>query len=238
MIKSLLQKEWLEQRWKIAFATVILAGYTTISLRARIMPDDQIYYMGIIFSSVLLPIFASMSIVATERANRTFNTLIALPVSPKKIIAAKLIISSLIILIPILISAILSLIIAGNREVSYYAFIYALFLTISFSLTFFLWSTVFNIRQPTEARAAIIAVAVLIIIIFIIMSAEFYFKIYGGPVKWYHTFHPFIYVMFMLKISHSLLNDRILATLIQLIIAFALITTITIRFSRLTRGKS
>jgi len=42
MLRALLWKEWHEQRWRVALATVWLLGMSAIGLKTRILPDAAI----------------------------------------------------------------------------------------------------------------------------------------------------------------------------------------------------
>ena len=82
IVRSLLWKEWHEQRWKLAFGSVILMGLVSVGLQARLLPDRDILLLAIFVGSYLLPVFVAMGLVAAEQGEGSLHTLLALPLRP------------------------------------------------------------------------------------------------------------------------------------------------------------
>ena len=79
MVRSLFWKEWHEQRWKLGFGSIILMSFAAISLRARLMPDEDVVVTVVAIAGLLLPVLVSMGLVAPERADGSLRSLRALP---------------------------------------------------------------------------------------------------------------------------------------------------------------
>lgn len=118
MLKALLWKEWHEQRWRVALATVWLLGMTAIGLKTRIMSDDNT--LAAIWSTgvILLPTFLGMGLFATERKDKTLAYLLVQPVSRNQILIAKVTAGLLACVTPFLISGAAVCLAVGGREVS------------------------------------------------------------------------------------------------------------------------
>ena len=161
MWKSLIWKEWHEQRWKLGFGCVLLMTITFVGLRTRMMPDDGIMGLVAILGAVLLPLLNAMGLVAAEREDGSFNTLMRLPAPVVAIYAVKSLMSLAIVVLPVLGSGLIAFLMAGDREMTSSRLL-ALFGLSAFAATaVFLWTSVAGIRQPTEARAAVAGVAIL-----------------------------------------------------------------------------
>src|SRR5262245_10336324 len=90
MIRALLWKEWKENGWKLLFATALLVGISIISFRSRMLPDQGTMMLVLLIGSELLPLFAAMGIVASEREAKTLGFLTALPIAGSRILRVKL----------------------------------------------------------------------------------------------------------------------------------------------------
>src|ERR1043165_6112612 len=86
---NLLWKEWHEQSWKLGFGCVVLGALALIGLRARIVPDETMIMVVSAVGMLLLPILSAASLFPAERGEGSFESLIALPVAPSRILAAK-----------------------------------------------------------------------------------------------------------------------------------------------------
>src|SRR4051794_24144458 len=112
MFRSLVWKEWHEQRWRLWFGIALLATFTAIGLRTRIMPDEQIVVMTILVGGMLFPLMVAMGLVAPERAEGTIVRLLALPVPPWKVLAAKALVGAGVCAAPMLVSTLIGAVIA------------------------------------------------------------------------------------------------------------------------------
>ena len=88
-MRSLLWKEWHEQRWKLAFSSLLLAGFTFFGLHARVVSDAAVLIASSSLAIVLLPLLVGAVMVAPERETGTLQTLMALPANPLSILGAK-----------------------------------------------------------------------------------------------------------------------------------------------------
>lgn len=86
---ALAHKEWLEQRWRFALGSLVLSALLAGMLRAQIIPSNEAAVLIYWPVGVLLAIFMAMGSVATERADRTWEFLIAQPVSRADVLLAK-----------------------------------------------------------------------------------------------------------------------------------------------------
>ena len=101
MLKALLWKEWHEQRWRVALATVWLLGMTAIGLKTRILPDDAVLILIWVPTAVILPAFLGMGLFASERKAGTLPYLMVQPVGRGPILAAKVIVGLLAYVTPV-----------------------------------------------------------------------------------------------------------------------------------------
>ena len=89
VFRALLRKEWCEQRWRFFLGTVVLSGLLAGLLRAQVVP--AIEAAAVIYGPVglVLAIFLAAGPVAAERADHTWEFLIAQPVSRSQVVLAK-----------------------------------------------------------------------------------------------------------------------------------------------------
>jgi ABC-type transport system involved in cytochrome c biogenesis permease component len=161
-VRSLLWKEWHEQRWKLAFGALILAAFALVGLRARVVADD-VLLEGVCFLAVLLlPVLSSTGLVPAERDEGTLETLLAFPVKPVAIFGAKTLMGVLLCAVPLILTAIVSVVIAGGREISTVAIVGLFARMLAGTLGLFFWMLTLTVRLPSETRAALIVMAVLI----------------------------------------------------------------------------
>ncbi len=160
MWHSLVWKEWREQRWRLWFGVALLATFTVIGLRTRIIPDESIIAMTVLIGGLFLPLMVAMGLVAPERADGTIVRLLALPVPAWHVLAVKAVVGTAVCVAPIIASALLALLMAKDRELSWgdMTFMYAM--ATGMSVAMFAWFTAAGVRQPSEARAGLVGVGV------------------------------------------------------------------------------
>ncbi len=161
-IGSLISKEWREERWKAAFGAVLLAGMAAIGLRARFEPDGTIIGWNVLIGGFLIPGFVAMGLVARERAAGTLATLLALPVSPWKVLLAKTLVGAVASAVPLLAALAVSMPVAG-REASLSTILAIHLLAVLLAWIVLIWVLSLSIRARTEARAGIIFIAILLV---------------------------------------------------------------------------
>jgi len=89
MISPILWKEWREQRWKLAFGTLMLVFFTGSFLAARVTSDREVAVVIWVAGGLILALHSAMGVFAPERANGTMNFLASKPVEPWKVFACK-----------------------------------------------------------------------------------------------------------------------------------------------------
>lgn len=89
MIKALLWKEYREQRWKLAFGTVMLLFVTGSLLAARLASGREIVMVVWVLGGLVLALYSAMGVLAPERTNGTTLFLAARPVRAWESFAAK-----------------------------------------------------------------------------------------------------------------------------------------------------
>jgi len=166
-MRKLLWKEWNEQSWKLAFGSVVLAALAFIGLRSRILADETMVMWVCFLGFSLLPILASTGLVPAERSDGTLEALLSLPVTPRRILAVKTAIGLLLVAGPMIAAAIVSVALAGNREMDLAAMVILYARSMLTALSLFIWMMALTIRLPSEARAAMLALGVLILLAFI-----------------------------------------------------------------------
>ncbi len=160
MIRMLMWKEWREQRWKLALGSLMLVGFTAVALRTRVIPDVGVLAMSFALGGLLLPILVGMDLVAGERESGTLECLLNLPVRPWKVLGVKLAMGVAVCVGPMLAACVVTLLMAGGREQSSSLFLRLYASATGFGVCLLLWMTAFGIRQRTEARAAVVGMAV------------------------------------------------------------------------------
>jgi len=162
MIRKLIWKEWREQRWKLGLGCVALAGFVLVGLRTRIVMDQSIILMGAGIAAFALPIFVGMDLVAGDRSSGSLDSLLKLPVRPRSILLVKLGVGVLTCIAPILAAGVISCVVAGDRELSTARILQVYAGMAGLSVVLLVWVAAFGVRQPTEARAALVGLEVLL----------------------------------------------------------------------------
>jgi ABC-type Na+ efflux pump permease subunit len=86
---ALALKEWREQRWRFFLGTVVLTGMLAGTLRAQIITPSEAALFIYWPVGVVLAVFLAMGPVATERADRTWEFLVAQPISRADVLFVK-----------------------------------------------------------------------------------------------------------------------------------------------------
>jgi hypothetical protein len=175
VLRSLFWKEWHEHWWKVLFGSVLAAGYVAVGLRTRILPDDAILVSCAAGASFLLPVLAAMDLVAAERADGRLNTLISLPVGSRMLLAVKMIIGSLICVVPQAVAMLVAILVAGGREQPTTHFVSVFAGGAALGLCLLLWTVSLGIRQASEARVALVGMAVIVLWLFVLPTIWIYF---------------------------------------------------------------
>lgn len=232
MIKSLFWKEWCEHRWKLAYGCVLLMGFVAVGLRSRIVQDEVIVVFAAAGGSVLMALLVGMGLVAAERSDGSLGMLLALPVRSWKIFAVKMAMGILVCVGPIAGCMVLSLAIAAGREMSASRIIVPCLGGVAFGIVMLVWMVAFSIRQPSEARAGLVGIAVFMVWVFIISLDE----ISGGGLLSGSSLviTPFGIFDCTLDRNYDILPDVIQ---VQLAIGTCLVVWAAHRFGKLGRAK-
>jgi ABC-type transport system involved in multi-copper enzyme maturation permease subunit len=162
MWRSLVWKEWHEQRWRLGFGIFLVGTFTLIGLRTRIVPDEQIVLFSVMIGGMFFPLMVAMGMVAPERAEGTIVRLLALPVPIWKVLAAKALVGGIVCASPMIVSAVIASVIAGDREMAWGELVgfYAMAVGVTFSV--FTWLTSAGVRQPSEARVGLVGIGLFV----------------------------------------------------------------------------
>ncbi|MBN2583306.1 MAG: ABC transporter permease subunit [Planctomycetes bacterium] len=160
MWRKLIWKEWCEQRWRLAFGCVLFGGFTLIGLSTRMMEDEMVIAFGLIFGAPLMVLLTSMAPLAGEREEGTMAVLVALPLRPWKILLVKTLMAVAVCLAPLVVILAVTLAVAGDRELTFRRILEFHALSMGFSAMLLVWSLAFGARMATEARAALVTLAV------------------------------------------------------------------------------
>jgi ABC-type transport system involved in multi-copper enzyme maturation permease subunit len=161
-MRHLLWKEWHEQSWKLAFGCVVLGAMAMIGMRARIVADERMVQTICFLGMTLLPVLASTGLVPAERSEGSFESLLALPVAPWRILLAKTLIGVILCAGPLAVAAGMSLLIAGGREVPVEGTLLLYGGSILAAASLLIWMMVLTIRLPNETRAGLLSLGILI----------------------------------------------------------------------------
>jgi hypothetical protein len=150
MLKALLWKEWHEQRWRVALATVWLLGMSAIGLKTRILPDIAILMLTWAPMVLILPVFLGMGLFASERKAGTLPYLMVQPVGRGPILAAKVIAGLLAYATPVVIAGIAICLSVGGREMSTADLAGRIAVMAAFGGVLFLWQLLAGLRCRQE----------------------------------------------------------------------------------------
>jgi ABC-type transport system involved in multi-copper enzyme maturation permease subunit len=218
-MRSLLWKEWREQRWKLAFGCAILMGFTAIGLRARLIPDEAMGMMTVLVGALALPVFAAMGLVAAERDEGTLSTLLSLPVRPWRVLAVKTAVGWLACAGPLVGAAVLSLVMASGREEAALWFVRTYAAGIGAASCVFLWTLALGIRQRGEARAAMIGMAIVGLCVVALVLASF---LSAGVRHWAIAITPLAFFWLAPTASGSLGNSAPMVAVVQILLTATL----------------
>lgn len=161
MLKALLWKEWQEQRWRVALATVWLLGMTAIGLKTRILADDITITVIWIPTAVILPVFLGMGLFASERRNGTLPYLLVHPVGRNQILAAKAVMGLLAYLTPMVVCGIALCLAVGGRERPLVNLVSGIAAITVFGVILFGWQLLAGLRCRQEETYVLISAIVL-----------------------------------------------------------------------------
>ncbi len=237
MLKALLWKEWHEQRWRVALATVWLLGLTAIGLKTRILPDLAILVLIWVPTVLILPVFLGMGLFASERKAKTFPFLMVQPVGRNVLLAAKATAGLLAYILPLAITGIAVCLAVGGRETSVADLAGTMAVMATFGALLFLWQLLAGLRcrrEETYILASAIVVGFWIVHGLVVDEWE----LTQSLGQWVWTINP-ISVAAMFDAWESRSPDEIQTMVrVQGLIAAGLAFGIWLRFRRLREGRS
>lgn len=161
MMAELMWKEWREQRWRLAFACVLLIGFTAIGLHSRMSHDEEVLAFALFIGGVFLPLLVAVGMIGTDREEGTLPFTMALPAEPRRILAAKTVVAAATVLLPLVAVLVLALLMAANRQMPS-AVMFKLWVTFSWiGINVLIWTVGFAATQPTEGRVGGVGIVVL-----------------------------------------------------------------------------
>jgi ABC-type transport system involved in multi-copper enzyme maturation permease subunit len=162
-MRKLIWKELHEQSWKLAFGCIVLSAFVVIGLHARIIPDLSMVSWVCAIGVLILPITSAAGLFPAERAEGSFETLMAMPIPPWKILLAKTMAGIVLCAGPLAAAAVFSAWMAGSRETPIKEMLAICGLSALASVSLLIWMMALSIRLPNEGRAALISMGVLVI---------------------------------------------------------------------------
>jgi len=162
-MRQLIWKEWHEQNWRLGFGCIVLGAMALIGLHARLIADDDMMLWVGFIGITLLPVLSSTGLLPAERSEGSFESLLALPVAPWKILAAKTAMGLLLCVGPLAVAAAISLIVAGGREMTDGDIVHFYAASSIAAVSLFIWMMALTSRLPSEGRSALVAIGILII---------------------------------------------------------------------------
>jgi len=159
-VRQLIWKEWHEQSWKLAFGCIVLGAFALIGLRTRIIPDEEMVMWVCFPAMCLLPLLAATGLVPAERNDGTLESLAALPVTWRQILAVKTLTGLILSAVPMLTAMAVSLLVAGGREITAFTMFNIYVQSLLTAIALFAWIFAATVRLPTEARAAMVGIGV------------------------------------------------------------------------------
>ncbi|HBG77596.1 MAG TPA: hypothetical protein DDW84_01930 [Phycisphaerales bacterium] len=170
MIEPLLWKEWHEQRWKLAFGTVMLVFFTGAFFAAKLTSDREVVVVVWGLGGLVLSLYSAMGAFAPEVTYRTKLFLFAKPAELWKSFFCKWFFGWLNFAVPmVLCSAILALITLLRQDGSSFALKYVIrgtFAVVCTGTMFYSMTCCFAPAKGGEAAVGITGLLILLVSLF------------------------------------------------------------------------
>jgi hypothetical protein len=114
MIMPIAWKEWHEQRWRLAFGTVMLTGLIGSLAAARVITESEIMVIFWGAATVVLPLYSAMGVFAPEHTAGTFTFYAAKPARPFRVFITKWFFGWLNVVVPVVVTVVFTLLVAGG----------------------------------------------------------------------------------------------------------------------------
>lgn len=176
MIKPLIWKEWQEQRWKLAFGTVMLAFFTGALLAAGVTTDQEIVLVVVFLGGLILSLYSAMGVFAPERAGGTTTFLVSKPIAAWKVFICKWFFGWLNFVIPMLVCGFgLAVVILANPQGGKFGIKFIAKVTLEglcVTTAFYSMISCFAPRKSSEAFVGFIGLIILFAIFLHLMIIE------------------------------------------------------------------
>lgn len=233
MLKALLWKEWQEQRWRVALATVWLLGMTAIGLKTRIQADAAIVTLMWSPAVIILPVFLGMGLFAAERRDGTLAYLMLHPVGRGQILAAKVIAGLVACITPFLLGAVMVGLAVGGREMSAAELAGGFATLAALAIVLFAWQLLAGLRCRREETFVVVSAVVLGCCALHAVVVEDW-KLVERLGFWTWAFNPFA----IGGLDYSKPREVWTVVAVQSLVLAALAFGLWFRFRRLREGKS
>lgn len=174
MIRPLIWKEWREQRWKMAFGTIMLAFFTGTMLAAKTTTDQEIVVVVLFLGGLILSLYSAMGVFAPERAGGTTIFLASKPIAAWKVFICKWFFGWLNFIVPVLVCGLgLAVVIQANpRMYGMEYFMIVLFEGLCMATVFYSMTCCFAPRKSSEAFVGFIGLLIFLAILSHLMIME------------------------------------------------------------------
>lgn len=115
VFRALLRKEWHEQRWRFFLGLIVFSGLVAGMLRAQLVPSNEAAVLLYGPVGLVFVIFLAAGPVAAERADRTWEFLMAQPVSRAEVLRAKWTMGVMQLAVTMLVGAVAGLLAIWSR---------------------------------------------------------------------------------------------------------------------------
>ncbi len=232
MLRALFWKEWQEQSWRLALASIGLIGFTAIGLKTRIVPDEATIMITLIISVLILPMFSGMGLLASERTAGTFKHLMAQPIPRQRVLLAKVGMGLTSYALPILVTCVIVCVTVGGRELPTARLLEQYTALLAFGMVVFAWSLFIGLGCAREERYILMNIIVLVSwAVHGITVDEFELTQRFG--QWAWDMNPFALIELLDGSPRLIVRDCLLAGAVQGVILLGLGYGIWIRFKRI-----
>ncbi len=206
-IRSLIIKEWHEQKWRCASLSAIGLSVVVFTMLREPTMTLVVSMAVSIALAILGTVFIAMGIAAGERSSGTLELLRALPVPMPKVTAVKLVAGMITGLTPVLLvlaatsawqgllyllaaqgheasAAIVKINFGMNGEINEYRRM--VLFSIACTVNMYLWFTAVGVTQKTELRAGLVGIAVAVTWFMVIALTAWLTEIVFGPYRYLH----------------------------------------------------
>lgn len=162
MISPIVWKEWHEQRWKMAFGTVMLVFFTGSMAAARVLSAREAATGVWVFGGMILSLYSAMGVFAPERTGGTVTFLASKPLDPRAVFLTKWFFGWLNIILPMAACGLLIVVLEGSQVVNWDAFVVRPAVGASVATMFYTMTCCLAPRRWGEAQVGFFGLMVLL----------------------------------------------------------------------------